>query len=134
MTWPIFIIVSIIKVALVFFIVMTAAAYVVWLERKLIGRMQNRWGPTRVGPFGLLQPLADGLKFILKEDLIPANVYKPLYIASPMLALIFALMAASVIPIGENITLFGITTPLQITDVNIGLLVILGMTSVGVYG
>src|SRR4051812_28531047 len=96
--------------------------------------MQNRWGPTRVGPFGLLQPLADGLKFILKEDLIPSNVYKPLYIAAPMLSLTLALTAIAVIPIGQTVTVGGIQTPLQITDVNIALLIILGLTSVGVYG
>src|SRR5262249_11885327 len=96
--------------------------------------LKNRWGPSRVGPFGLLQPLADGLKFILKEDLVPSSVYKPLYIAAPMLSLIFALMSLSVIPVGTSVTIRGVTTPLSITDVNIGLLMVLGITSVGVYG
>src|SRR5436305_6649856 len=105
-----------------------------WLERKVIGRIQNRWGPTRVGPFGLLQPLADGLKFILKEDIIPSNVYKPLYIAAPMLSLTLALTSIAVIPIGESLTVNGVQTPLQITDINIALLFILGVTPVGVYG
>src|SRR5437870_9780910 len=130
----IFTIVAILKVALVLFILLTAVAYTVWLERKLIGRMQNRWGPTRVGPFGLLQPLADGVKFILKEDLTPPYVYKPLYIAAPMIAVVFALSSIAVIPVGNSITIHGITTPLQITDLNIGLLVVLGITSMGVYG
>src|SRR5882672_5260024 len=101
MTWPIFILVSIIKVALVFFIVMTAAAYTVWLERKLIGRMQNRWGPTRVGPFGLLQPMADGIKFILKEDLTPPYVHKTLFVLAPLLAVVMALTSIAVIPFGD---------------------------------
>jgi NADH-quinone oxidoreductase subunit H len=96
--------------------------------------MQNRWGPTRVGPFGLLQPAADGIKFLLKEDLTPPHVYKPLFIAAPMMAVIFALTSISVIPIGNFVTIAGRTIPLQITDVNIGLLLILGVTSMGVYG
>jgi NADH-quinone oxidoreductase subunit H len=116
------------------FILLTAVAYTVWLERKVVGHMQNRWGPTRVGPFGLLQPLADGVKFLFKEDLTPPHVYKPLYIAAPMIAVIFALTSIAVIPIGNTVTIGSITTPLQITDVNIGLLIVLGITSVGVYG
>src|SRR6266404_5977609 len=139
-----FIIAAVIKIAIALFVLLTAVAYTVWVERKVVGHMQNRWGPSRVGPFGLLQPLADGLKFILKEDVIPTSVYKPLYIAAPMLAVIFALLSISVIPIGETITVAGVRTPLQITgtalpsggaaDINIGLLIILGVTSVGVYG
>src|SRR5229473_5731274 len=127
-----FIIVSVIKTVLSLFVLLTAVAYTVWLERKVVGHMQNRWGPTRVGPFGLLQPLADGLKFILKEDLVPTNVYKPLYIAAPMLAVICALLSISVIPIGESVTVGPVSTPLQVTgvtlpsggaaDINIGLL------------
>ena len=81
-----FIIVSFIKTVLALFVLLTAVAYTVWLERKVVGHMQNRWGPTRVGPFGLLQPLADGIKFLFKEDLTPPHVYKPLYIAAPMIA------------------------------------------------
>ena len=129
-----FILVSVIKSALTLFVLLTAVAYTVWLERKVVGHMQNRWGPTRVGPFGLLQPAADGIKFLFKEDLTPPHVYKPLYIAAPVLAVVFALTSISVIPIGNWISIFGVHTPLQITDVNIGLLMILGVTSMGVYG
>jgi len=129
-----FILVSVIKIVIALVLLLTAVAYTVWLERKVVGHIQNRWGPTRVGPFGLLQPLADGAKFIFKEDLTPPHVYKPLYIAAPMLALVFALTSISVIPVGNWITVGGIQTPLQITDVNIGLLIILGVTSLGVYG
>ena len=129
-----FIIVSVIKTVIALFVLLTAVAYSVWLERKVVGHIQNRWGPTRVGPFGLLQPLADGAKFLFKEDLIPPHVYKPLYIAAPMLAVIFALTSISVIPIGNVVTIGNIKTPLQITDVNIGLLIVLGITSLGVYG
>src|SRR3982751_1697589 len=133
-TWLQFVAVSALKSVIIIFLLLTAVAYAVWLERKVVGRMQNRWGPTRVGLFGFLQPLADGLKFILKEDIIPSNVYKPLYIAAPMLSLTLALTSIAVIPIGESITVNGVQTPLQITDVNIRLLFILGLTSIGVYG
>jgi len=148
----IYILASVIKSALALFILLTAVAYTVWLERKVVGHMQNRWGPTRVGPFGLLQPAADGIKFLFKEDLTPPHVYKPLYIAAPLIAVIFALTSIAVIPFGNSFT-FGPFTlphflpfhwadavigpysiPFQVTDVNIGLLLILGITSIGVYG
>ncbi|PYX89253.1 MAG: NADH-quinone oxidoreductase subunit NuoH [Acidobacteria bacterium] len=129
-----FILVSVIKTVIALFILLTAVAYSVWLERKVVGHMQNRWGPSRVGPFGLLQPLADGAKFLFKEDLIPPHVYKPLYIAAPMLSVIFALTSIAVIPVGNWVDIAGMHIPLQITDVNIGLLIILGITSMGVYG
>ena len=125
---------SVIKSAVVLGVLLTAVAYTVWLERKVVGHMQNRWGPTRVGPFGLLQPAADGIKFIFKEDLTPPHVYRPLYIAAPMIAVIFALTSIAVIPFGNSITIGGYVIPLQITDVNTGLLLILGVTSIGVYG
>ena len=123
-----------IKSAIVLGVLLTAVAYTVWLERKVVGHMQNRWGPTRVGPFGLLQPAADGLKFLFKEDLTPPHVYKPLFLAAPLIAVIFALTSIAVIPFGNSIVIGGYEIPLQITDVNIGLLLILGVTSIGVYG
>ncbi len=129
-----FVIASIIKTAIALFVLLTAVAYTVWLERKVVGHIQNRWGPTRVGPFGLLQPLADGMKFFFKEDITPPHVYKLLYLAAPVIAVTFALTSISVIPIGNSISVAGVRTPLQITDVNIGLLIILGITSMGVYG
>ncbi len=134
-----YILIAVIKIALMLFIVLTAVAYIVWLERKVVGRIQNRWGPTRVGPFGLLQPAADGIKFILKEDLTPPHVYKPLFIAAPLIAVVFALSSIALIPFGNNIHLFGYDIPMQITgagggDINTGLLIILGLTSMGVYG
>ena len=127
-------IVSIIKIAIFIGVLLTGVAYTVWLERKVVGHIQNRWGPTRVGPFGLLQPLADGLKFIFKEDLTPPYVHKLLYILAPMLSLTTALISICLIPVGGNITVAGVTTPIQITDTNISLLIILGVTSIGVYG
>src|SRR6202041_1332753 len=108
-------------------------AYTVLLERKLVGAIQNRWGPSRVGPFGMWQPMADGLKLFLKEDIIPTNVDRPLYILAPIIALGCALISISVVPFGRRITWHGVDM-FQIADVNIGLLVILGVTSVGVYG
>ena len=130
----IYIVSSVIKSAIVLGVLLTAVAYTVWLERKVVGHMQNRWGPTRVGPFGLLQPAADGLKFLFKEDLTPPHVYKPLFLAAPLIAVIFALTSIAVIPFGNSIVIGGYEIPLQITDVNIGLLLILGVTSIGVYG
>ena len=129
----IFLLLSVLKVAVVTVILLTAVAYTVLLERKVVGRIQNRWGPTRVGPFGLLQPLADGIKLFLKEDLMPTGVYKPLYIAAPVIALSCALLSISMIPFGADIKYHGVDL-FQISDINIGLLVILGITSVGVYG
>jgi NADH-quinone oxidoreductase subunit H len=130
----IFILVSLVKIVLALFVLLTAVAYTVWLERKVVGHIQNRWGPTRVGPFGLLQPAADGVKFLFKEDITPLHVYRPLYIAAPMIAVIFALTSIAVIPFGNWVNIGPIYTPLQITDVNIGLLIVLGITSLGVYG
>src|SRR5271166_3195493 len=129
-----FAIISIIKSLAVIGVLLTAVAYSVWLERKVSARIQNRWGPTRVGPFGLLQPLADGVKFIFKEDLTQPHVYKPLYIAAPMIALVFAITSVSVIPFGNWVNIGPWGTYLQITDLNIGLLIVLGITSLGVYG
>jgi NADH-quinone oxidoreductase subunit H len=129
-----FILWSLLKVAVVTTVMLLGVAYTVLLERKLVGRIQNRWGPSRVGPFGLLQPLVDGAKSFLKEDLIPAGVYKPLYLLAPILALGAALVSIAVVPFGEpKIGPHGLDL-FEISDVNIGLLVILGITSMGVYG
>jgi NADH-quinone oxidoreductase subunit H len=126
---------SLLKVVVVTVVMLLGVAYTVLLERKLVGRIQNRWGPSRVGPFGLLQPLVDGAKSFLKEDIIPTGVYKPLYLLAPILALSCALISIGVVPFGNP----GVTGPggfhyFQIADVNIGLLVVLGITSIGVYG
>lgn len=129
-----FILISLLKTGIALIILLTSVAYMTLFERKLVGHIQNRWGPTRVGPFGLLQPLADGLKFILKEDVTPPYVNHPLYLAAPMIALTLALTSIAVIPFSGPVRIGNISTPFQITDVNIGLLVILGITSMGVYG
>ena len=130
-----FILWSLLKVAVVTVVLLMGVAYTVLLERKLVGRIQNRWGPSRVGPFGMLQPMVDGAKSFLKEDIIPTGVYKPLYILAPMISLGCALISIAVVPFGSP-TLQGTGgfRFFQISDINIGLLVILGVTSVGVYG
>ena len=125
---------SLLKVAVVTVVLLLGVAYTVLLERKLVGHIQNRWGPSRVGPFGLLQPLVDGAKSFLKEDLIPTSVYKPLYLLAPLISLGCALISIAVVPFGApNIGPKGMDL-FQISDVNIGLLVLLGVTSIGVYG
>ncbi len=125
---------SLLKVVVVTVVMLLGVAYTVLLERKLVGRIQNRWGPSRVGPFGLLQPLVDGAKSFLKEDLIPSGVYKPLYLLAPIIALGSALVSISVVPFGEPGVGPGGVDLFEISDVNIGLLVILGITSISVYG
>jgi NADH-quinone oxidoreductase subunit H len=134
LSFVMFVLVSVIKVAITMVILLTIVAYTVWLERKVVGHIQNRWGPSRVGPFGLLQPLADGLKLFFKEDLTPPYVHKTLYLAAPILSLTLALTSIAVIPFGGWIVVNGARIPLQITDVNVALLIILGITSMGVYG
>ncbi len=125
---------NLLKVAVVTVVMLLGVAYTVLLERKLVGRIQNRWGPSRVGPFGLLQTLVDGAKSFLKEDIIPTGVYRPLYLLAPILALGCALMSIAVVPFGNpNVGPHGIHL-FEISDINIGLLVILGITSIGVYG
>jgi NADH-quinone oxidoreductase subunit H len=131
--FQIFLLLTIVKVAVVLVITLTAVAYTVLLERKLIGRMQNRWGPSRVGPFGLLQPLADGIKLFLKEDLTPLLVERPLFLAAPLIALTCALISIAVVPFGAVQKVHGVDI-FQVANINIGLLVILGVTSIGVYG
>jgi NADH-quinone oxidoreductase subunit H len=125
---------SLLKVAVVTVVLLMGVAYTVLLERKLVGRIQNRWGPSRVGPFGLLQPLVDGAKSFLKEDIIPSGVYKPLYLLAPIIALACACISIGVVPFGEPGVGPGKFDLFEIANLNVGLLVILGVTSIGVYG
>jgi NADH-quinone oxidoreductase subunit H len=126
---------SIVKTAVFLFLVLTALAYLTWFERKVVGHIQSRWGPYRVGPHGLLQPLADGVKFIMKEDPLPAGADKFVYFVAPLLAMTVALTALGLIPFGpKEFTLFGHTTTLGVSDLNLGLLFLFAITSLGVYG
>jgi NADH-quinone oxidoreductase subunit H len=131
--FQIFLLLSILKIVVVLVITLTAVAYTVLLERKVLGRIQNRWGPSRVGPFGLLQPLADGIKLFLKEDLLPIAAERPLFIIAPIIALTCSLISIAVVPFGQVQHVKGVDI-FNIADLNIGLLVILGITSIGVYG
>src|ERR1700688_4084563 len=129
-----FIFITIIKAAVIFAVLMTTLAYLQWVERKVIAHVQVRPGPYRVGPHGLLQPLADVIKLLTKEDLIPPYVNKPLYLAAPFLAITMALLSISVIPFGPVIEVFGHKTAMQLADLNIGVLFVLAVSSMGVYG
>ena len=130
-----YLIIPIIKVLILVVIVLTVDAYLTWIERKLIAHIQARWGPHRVGPHGLLQPLADGLKFIFKEDPLPSHVDKVTYFLAPFLALMLALTSLGVIPFGpQRFKVFGYETGIAIADVNISLLVLFAITALAVYG
>jgi len=129
-----FFVISIIKAAIVAFVLLTTLAYLQWVERKVIAHIQVRLGPSRVGPHGLLQPLADVIKLITKEDLLPPYVNKFVYLLAPFLAVTMSLISISVIPFGSEIQVFGHTTWMQLADLNIGLLFILAVSSMGVYG
>jgi NADH-quinone oxidoreductase subunit H len=130
----IYAILSTIKIGVVIGVLLLVIAYLIWVERKVMAHMQVRMGPMRVGWHGLLQPIADGLKLITKEDIIPANASKILFIASPAIAMVPALLSIAVIPFGDTISIMGVSIDMVITDVNIGILFILAVSSVGVYG
>jgi NADH-quinone oxidoreductase subunit H len=127
-------IIILIKVLVIFAATLLTVLMMVYAERRVSAFMQGRLGPNRVGPQGLLQPIADGIKFLMKEDIIPAGVDKPIFILAPAILLIPALMTFAVIPFGSDITLFGRQIPLQVADVNVGILYVLALTSIGVYG
>jgi NADH-quinone oxidoreductase subunit H len=124
----------IIKCIAIFVFLLTIPLIGVFVERKIVAFMQMRVGPDRVGPHGTLQSLADGVKMLLKEDIVPAIVDKPIFILAPVISLIPAVMAFAVMPMGPEVSIFGTHTPLQLTDMPVGVLYILAMASVGVYG
>jgi len=129
-----FIVITLIKVVVVFAVMLTTLAYLQWVERKVIAHIQVRPGPYRVGPHGLLQPIADVIKLMTKEDLIPPYVNKMMYLAAPFIAMTMALISISVIPFGPAIQVAGYRTWMQLTDLNIGVLFVLAVSSMGVYG
>jgi NADH-quinone oxidoreductase subunit H len=126
--------ITLLKIAVVFNVVMAVVTLLVWVERRVSAFIQDRLGPNRVGPYGLLQPFADAIKFIYKEDLIPGQVDRRVFVIAPALSLIPALITFAVIPFGGTLSIFGWEIPLIITDVNIGVLYILALSSLGVYG
>ncbi len=121
-------------VLVLFLLSITIAAYSTFSERKVAAFMQDRIGPNRAGPFGLLQPLADGIKMIMKEEIMPADSNKLLFILGPAISMITALMTSAVIPWGPDITIGGEKVQLQVADINVGILYIMGVLSLGVYG
>lgn len=123
-----------VKLLIILIVLLTVAAYLVWVERKLLGRMQARFGPNRAGRFGLLQPLADLIKLVTKEDTVPEGSDRIVFLFAPGVVAITALLIFSVIPFGNNLRLWGRSIPMVITDLNIGLLFILALSSLGVYG
>lgn len=128
------IIMVIVKVFIVFVAVMMMVPVMIWLERKVIADIQVRIGPNRAGPFGLLQPIADAIKLILKEDIIVADADKVVYFLAPIASMAPALVAFAVVPFGDQVVLFGRTILLQVADINIGILFMLALSSLAVYG
>ena len=131
---PIDIALTLVKIGLVFFVILTLAAYLVFAERKVLAWIQDRVGPNRVGPFGLLQPLSDLIKLLTKEDFRPAGADKWLFYLAPAMAAIPAIMIFSVIPFGAPLAVFGHKVQLQVADLNVGLLLFMALSSVAVYG
>ncbi|MDZ4799264.1 MAG: NADH-quinone oxidoreductase subunit NuoH [Bryobacteraceae bacterium] len=129
-----FYVITLIKLGLVMAVFMTTLAYLQWVERKVLAHIQLRLGPYRVGPHGLLQPLADVIKLLTKEGFVPKNVNLFFYLLAPFLAVTIALTAIAVIPFGPVIEIAGVTTAMQMTDVPMGILFVLALSSVGVYG
>ena len=125
---------KLVLIAIIVFASLGIALYTTFAERKVAAVLQDRPGPNRAGPFGLLQPFADGLKLIMKEEIIPTNSNKALFVLGPGLAMTAALMTCSVIPWSSNIEIFDRKVDLQIADINIGILYIFGVVSLGVYG
>ena len=125
---------TILKVLIVFGILMFGVMYVTLAERKFSAYIQGRIGPNRAGPYGLLQPIADGIKFLFKEDVIPLHVDRGLYLLAPILSLTPALMLIAIVPFGNDIVLYGKRIPLQIADIDIGVIYLMAIASIGVYG
>ncbi len=127
-------IIAAIKVTTIIVVVLTGCAYATWLERKLLGHLQHRIGPAYAGPYGLLQPIADAVKLIFKEDIVPDRVEKVTHSLAPIISFIPAFLSFAVIPVGDTVSIFGRQIDPVISDLNIGVLFIFAVTSLGVYG
>jgi NADH-quinone oxidoreductase subunit H len=123
-----------VRVAVVFGALLASVLLAIWAERKIVADMQTRLGPRRAGPFGILVTLADGIKLFFKEGITPSNVERPVYVLAPILSLVPAVLAFAVVPFGTGVELFGRQIPFQLTDLNIGILWVLAMGSLAVYG
>jgi NADH-quinone oxidoreductase subunit H len=132
--WILGIIFLVVKLSIVLIALLVLAAYLVWVERKLLGRMQARYGPNRAFRFGLLQPLADLVKLVTKEDTIPGEASKTIFLLAPAVVGLTTLLIFAVIPFGNKIILWGRPVPLVITDLNIGILFIIALSAISVYG
>ncbi|TWU53700.1 NADH-quinone oxidoreductase subunit 8 [Candidatus Brocadiaceae bacterium B188] len=130
----VYLVIVCVKILLVFGVVQLMVISMIWLERKIMAHMQVRLGPMRVGPHGLLQPIADGIKLLFKEDIIPEKASKLLFVLAPAMAMIPAMLTFAVIPFGDAVKILGYKVDLVITDVNIGFLYIFGVSSLGIYG
>lgn len=133
-TWIAGIIVLMVKLVLVLVVLLLLAAYLVWVERKFLARLQIRYGPNRAGKFGLLQPIADAVKLLAKEDTIPAGADRVIFILAPAVVAGTALLMFGVVPFGGELTLWGKQVPMVISDLNVGLLFVFALASLGVYG
>lgn len=128
------IVISAIKIIVVLGAMLAAVTYLVYVERRISAFIQNRIGPNRVGPYGLLQPIADVLKLIVKEDITPSLANKPLHDLAPVISISIALVTFAVVPFGDRLSMFGQEVKLQIADVNVGILYVFAFSSLGVYG
>ena len=132
--WTVGFIILILKLSIVLLALLLLAAYLVWVERKFLARLQIRYGPNRAGKYGLLQPIADSIKMLIKEDIVPAAADRFIFLLAPAVVATTALMMFAVVPFGSYVTLWGRQIPLVITDLNVGLLYIFALASLGVYG
>ncbi|MGB5987194.1 MAG: NADH-quinone oxidoreductase subunit NuoH [Desulfobacterales bacterium] len=134
LAWVYGLLLLVIKSSIVLGVLLLAAAYLVWVERKLLARMQVRYGPNRAGKFGLLQPLADGIKMITKEDIVPVAADRVIFLLAPAVVAATAMLMFAVVPFGPSLTLGGREIPMVISDLTVGLLYVFALSSLGVYG
>jgi NADH-quinone oxidoreductase subunit H len=127
-------IILLVKLMIILGVLLFFAGYLVWVERKFLARLQIRYGPNRAGPFGLLQPLADIVKMLTKEDTVPEGADRAFFLIAPAVVASTAILMFSVVPFGKDLTLWGQKVPLVVTDLNIGLLFVFAMSSLSVYG